>query len=87
MRDYGLGRALPRNEDFRLLRDRGCLTDDILLPNTAHLWVQRSPHAVTKIGKIDIAEAKSAPDVIATLTGADAVSDGLGSFASFVPRP
>ena len=69
-----------------MLRGRGRYTDDILLPATAHLWVLRSPHAAAEICKIDIADAKSAPGVIAILTGADAVSDGLGTFASFVQR-
>ncbi len=37
----------------------------------------RSPHAHARIRRIDVAEALAAPGVIAVLTGADAVADGL----------
>ena len=32
MREFDLGRAVPRTEDFQLLRGRGRYTDDIVLP-------------------------------------------------------
>ena len=82
MREYGIGQSLPRSEDFRLLRGRGRYTDDIRLADQAHLYVLRSPHAAARIGTIDTAAAKEAPGVLAVLTGAEAVAEGLGAFPS-----
>ena len=82
MREYGIGQSLPRSEDFRLLRGRGRYTDDIRLADQAHLYVLRSPHAAARIGAIDTAAAREAPGVLAVLTGAEAVAEGLGTFPS-----
>ena len=86
MREFRLGRAVPRTEDARLLRGGGRYTDDISLPDAAHLHVVRSPHAAARLRNIDLAEARAAAGVISVFSGADAVRDGLGTFASFVPR-
>ena len=86
MREFELGRAVPRIEDLQLLRGRGRYTDDITLPRQAHLYVLRSPHAAARILKLDIAAASEAPGVIAILTGKDAVADGLGILPSRVAR-
>lgn len=82
MREYGIGQSLPRTEDFRLLRGSGRYTDDIRLPGQAYLYILRSPHAAAKINGIDISAAATAPGVLAVLTGADALADGLGTFPS-----
>lgn len=82
MREYGIGQSLPRTEDLRLLRGVGRYTDDIRLPGQAHLHVLRSPHAAARIGRIDGNAAAAAPGVLAVLTGADAMADGLGTFPS-----
>jgi carbon-monoxide dehydrogenase large subunit len=86
MSEFGIGQALPRAEDFRLVRGRGRYTDDIELPNQARLVVLRSPHAHARIKRIDTTAARTAPGVIAILTGADAVGDGLGGFISRVRK-
>ena len=86
MREFELGRAVPRTEDFQLLRGRGRYTDDIVLPRQSYLYVLRSPHAAARIRGIDTAAASAAPGVLAILTGADAEKDGLGTFASRVQR-
>ncbi|HZL58382.1 MAG TPA: xanthine dehydrogenase family protein molybdopterin-binding subunit [Stellaceae bacterium] len=86
MREYDLGRAVPRTEDFRLLRGRGRYTDDIVLPRAAHLYVLRSPHAAARIRKIETDAAASIPGVIAILTGQDAVDDGLGFLRARISR-
>src|SRR5258707_9978316 len=86
MREHGIGQSLPRSEDFRLLRGRGRYTDDMVLPRQAVLYVLRSPHAAARIRAIDSAEALALPGVLAVLTGADAVADGLGTFTSRVRR-
>ena len=86
MREFELGRAVPRVEDLQLLRGRGRYTDDISLPRQAYLTIIRSPHAAARIAKIDGAAALDAPGVIAILTGEDAAADGLGTLPSRVPR-
>ena len=86
MREFGVGFAAPRIEDGRLLRGRGRYTDDLTFPGEAHLYVLRSPHAAARIGAIGTDAAARAPGVLAVLTGADALADGLGSFPSRVKR-
>jgi aerobic carbon-monoxide dehydrogenase large subunit len=66
-----IGAALPRQNATRLAEGRGVYTDDILLPNTAHVVFLRSPHAHARIIAIDVAAARSAKGVIAAFTGAD----------------
>ncbi|HET6520890.1 MAG TPA: xanthine dehydrogenase family protein molybdopterin-binding subunit, partial [Geminicoccaceae bacterium] len=68
-----------RVEDQRLITGRGRYTDDITLPNQAHAYVLRSPHAFARIVSIDTTAAASAEGVLAVLTGADAEADGLGN--------
>jgi carbon-monoxide dehydrogenase large subunit len=72
----GIGQALPRKEDLRLLTGRGRYAADVLMPNLAFAAMVRTPHASALIRKIDAAAAKKAPGVIAVLTGADFVADG-----------
>ena len=86
MREFDLGRAVPRTEDFHLLRGRGRYTDDMALPRQSHLFVLRSPHAAARLRRMDTAMARAAPGVLAVLTGVDAEADGLGTFASRVQR-
>ena len=87
MREYGIGRAVTRVEDRRLLSGQGRYTDDHRFPGEAVLYVLRSPHASARIEDIDREAAQRMPGVVAVLTGADAVADGLGSIPSRVKRP
>jgi len=73
----GIGAAVPRKEDARLLTGRGSFSDDLHLPGQAHAVMVRSPHAHARIGRIDAAEALALPGVLAVLTGADCLADGL----------
>ena len=66
-----IGASLSRPNAVRLAEGRGTYTDDIVLPNMAHLVFLRSPHAHARIASIDVAPAQSAPGVIAVFTGAD----------------
>jgi carbon-monoxide dehydrogenase large subunit len=72
----GIGIALRRREDPRLLMGRGCYTDDFSLGQEAHMAVLRAPHAHARIVAIDKAAAVALPGVLAVLTGADFVADG-----------
>ena len=68
---FGMGQAVPRVEDPRLLRGGGRYTDDINLAGQARAYILRSPMAHARIESIDISAAKAAPGVLAVLTGAD----------------
>ena len=73
----GIGKPVPRKEDERLLRGAGCFADDVSLPGQAWACMIRSPHAHARIRTIDATEALALPGVLAVLTGADALADGL----------
>src|SRR5437764_3550033 len=73
----GIGQAVRRKEDVRLVMGNGRFSDDINLEHQAHAAMVRSPHAHARIRSIDIAAAVAMPGVIAVLTGADAAKDGL----------
>lgn len=75
---FGMGQSVPREEDKRLVTGRGRYTDDIDLPGQARGHVLRSPFAHARVISIDTTEARRAPGVLAVLTGADYVADGLG---------
>ena len=72
-----IGRSLPRFEDLRLVRGAGRYTDDIVVPGQACATFLRSPHAHARILRIDTSAARARPGVLAVLTGADYVADGL----------
>jgi carbon-monoxide dehydrogenase large subunit len=73
----GIGTALPRLEDARLLTGKGCYSDDFTLPGQAYAVMLRSPHAHARIVAIDAAAARAMPGVLGVLTGTDVVADGL----------
>ena len=72
-----IGRSLPRFEDLRLVRGAGRYTDDIAVPGQAYAVFLRSPHAHAHIKRIDTAAARAMLGVLAVLTGADYIADGL----------
>jgi carbon-monoxide dehydrogenase large subunit len=80
MAKFGIGQALTRREDQRLITGTGQYIDDLSLPNEVHMVILRSAHAHARIVSIDTAPAKAAPGVIAVLTGAEMVKDGIGAF-------
>jgi carbon-monoxide dehydrogenase large subunit len=72
-----IGRPVERKEDLRLLTGRGRFSDDFSLPGQAHMAVVRSPHPHARIRAVGTREAAAAPGVLAVLTGADVLADGL----------
>jgi aerobic carbon-monoxide dehydrogenase large subunit len=86
MMKFGVGQAVPRFEDARLLRGQGKFLDDINLPNQLYTVFLRSPHAHARIRKIDTTAAAEAPGVVAVYTGADYDADKLGSPKATMPR-
>ncbi|WP_184382200.1 xanthine dehydrogenase family protein molybdopterin-binding subunit [Roseococcus suduntuyensis] len=87
MDQFGIGQPVRRKEDVRLLTGAGTYTDDINREGQAWAVVLRSPHANARILSIDTQAAKSAPGVLAVLTGHDADADGLGLFPVQVEVP
>ncbi|MFM2041700.1 MAG: hypothetical protein RLY86_276 [Pseudomonadota bacterium] len=75
---FGIGQAVPRTEDARLLRGEGRYTDDLRLPGMAHTAIVRSPHAHAVIRGIDTADARAMPGVLAVFTAADLAAAGIG---------
>ena len=72
-----IGKPLRRKEDLRLVTGRGRYSDDVNLPGQAYAAFVRSPHAHARIRGIDTQAARAMPGVLAVLTGADALADGL----------
>jgi carbon-monoxide dehydrogenase large subunit len=72
-----IGRPMARFEDLRLVRGAGEYSDDISVPGQAYASFVRSPHAHATIKAIDATAAEKMPGVIAVLTGAAYVADGL----------
>src|SRR5262245_36705360 len=73
----GIGQPVRRKEDERLITGAGRFGDDINLPGQAYAAMVRSPHAHARITSIAVDEALATPGVLAVLTGADALADGL----------
>ena len=80
MTKFGIGQAITRREDQRLLTGQGKYIDDVSLPNEVHVVFVRSPHARARIKSIDTSAARSAPGVLSVLTGKDLAADGIGAF-------
>ncbi|MGA8616555.1 MAG: xanthine dehydrogenase family protein molybdopterin-binding subunit [Xanthobacteraceae bacterium] len=73
----GIGQPVRRREDLRLVRGAGRYTADENLPDQVYAVMLRSPHAHARIRSIRKDEALKTPGVLAVLTGADFIADGL----------
>uniref|UniRef100_UPI003D71A19F xanthine dehydrogenase family protein molybdopterin-binding subunit n=1 Tax=Azospirillum sp. TaxID=34012 RepID=UPI003D71A19F len=78
MQKFGIGQAVPRTEDARLLTGGGRYTDDVSLPGQTHAVFVRSPHAHAAIRGIDADEARALPGVLGVFTVDDLDADGVG---------
>lgn len=74
----GVGAPVRRREDHRLLRGRGEFSDDLNLAGQLRAVMVRAPHAHADIRSVDVSAAMAMPDIVAVLTGADYVADGIG---------
>lgn len=66
-----VGRSILRLEDDRLLRGSGTFVDDVDVPGQLWLRIVRSQLAHARIVRVDATAARSAPGVVAVLTGED----------------
>lgn len=82
---FGVGQAVPRNEDPVLLQGRGRYTDDISLPGQLYAVMVRSPYAHGVIRGIDTAAAKEVPGVVGVYTAADLEGHGYGTMRCVLP--
>lgn len=82
---FGIGAALTRTEDERLLTGQGCYTDDVSIDGSLHGYVLRSVHAHARFSINDTSAAQSAPGVKAVLVAADLI--GLKDLTCTALRP
>ena len=71
-----IGMSLPRLEDAALLAGHGRFIEDIDLARQLHMWIVRSPFAHAILQEIDIAQAMTAPGVVAVVTAKDLAAFG-----------
>jgi carbon-monoxide dehydrogenase large subunit len=64
-----IGKTVPRPNLDRLMQGRGLYVSDLELPRMAHVVFLRSPHAHARIARIEAADAKRMPGVVAIVTG------------------
>ncbi len=86
MGEFGIGQAVKRVEDQRLLRGEGRFHNDVNLPGQVHAVIVRSTHAHARLRSIDTSAALAAPGVLAVFTGADLANDGLGTMQMTLKR-
>ncbi|HTE67103.1 MAG TPA: xanthine dehydrogenase family protein molybdopterin-binding subunit, partial [Candidatus Binatia bacterium] len=86
MGQFGIGQAVTRFEDRRLLQGEGRFLDDVRLPGQTQAVIVRSLYAHVRIVGIDTAAAAKAPGVLAVFTGADVARDGLGTMQMTLKR-
>ncbi len=82
---FAVGQSVPRLEDYNLLRGKGRYADDVKPADCAHAFVLRSPHANALLRTVSCDAAKKMPGVLAVLTGADVIADGLGPIPCLIP--
>ncbi|MFN9391177.1 MAG: xanthine dehydrogenase family protein molybdopterin-binding subunit, partial [Betaproteobacteria bacterium] len=78
MAKYGIGQAILRREDQRLLTGAGQYVDDLSLPGEVFVAFVRSPHARARIAGVDTSAAQDMPGELAAITVADLLPDDVG---------
>ncbi len=66
-----IGKALKRKEDPRMIKGLAHYVDDIQLTGMHYVAFVRSPYAHARLRSIDTSKARTAPGVVAVLTGED----------------
>jgi aerobic carbon-monoxide dehydrogenase large subunit len=77
MTNPGIRSSPRRREDHRLVTGAGTFGDDFNLPRQAFAAIVRSPHAHANLRRIETGKACGLPGVLAVLTAADYLADGL----------
>jgi carbon-monoxide dehydrogenase large subunit len=79
MMKFGIGQAITRREDDRLLTGKACYVDDVRAPGALHAMFVRSPRARARC-RDRCQRALATAGVVAVLTGADLEADGVRAF-------
>jgi aerobic carbon-monoxide dehydrogenase large subunit len=87
MGQFGIGQAIKRFEDVRLVRGQGRFHDDVNLAGQAYAVIVRSIHAHARINRIDAAQALRSPGVLGVFTGADTAELGTMKMTLKRTRP
>jgi carbon-monoxide dehydrogenase large subunit len=66
-----IGQPIKREDDRKLVTGRGRFVDDINPPGTLYVVFVRSPFAHAEIVSVDASAARTAPGVVAVVTGAE----------------
>ena len=77
MKKPAIGSSPRRREDHRLVTGAGSFGDDLALPGQTFAVIVRSPHAHAILRRIETKGAGGMPGVLAVLTAADYLADGL----------
>lgn len=83
MAKFGIGQAVPRTEDPKLITGSGRYTDDIRPDGQLHAVFVRSPFANARIDGIDLGDAPDAPGVIGVFTGEDLNRAGISGIPTY----
>ena len=86
MGEFGIGQAVPREEDPYLVRGAGRYVDDVQPLGQARAYVLRSPHAHADIVRIDATKARGMQGVLLVLTGEETEVLRLGPLRPLTPR-
>ena len=76
-----VGRDAPRLDGFEKARGEARYTADVQLPGMLHTALLHSPHARSRVRRIDLAPAEAAPGVLAAIGPGEV--DGVGEEADF----
>ena len=79
---FGVGQSVQRVEDRRFLTGRARYVADLAVTGCAHAAILRSPIAHGRILGVDVEAARSAPGVLAVLSGSDVLAAGLRGFTA-----
>lgn len=82
-----IGQSQLRFEDEALLQGRGGYLANRRCENEAAMVLVRSPYAAGRVRAIDVSAAAATPGVLAVLTGAEMLADGVGTFVSRLQHP
>src|SRR4051812_22170088 len=75
--DLKTGRRTKRREDVRLTAGRGQYAGDKAFNGMLHAAFVRSPHAHANVLSVNVDAAREIKGVVAILTGADLLADGV----------
>lgn len=83
---FGIGQSVTRKEDPKFLTGRGRYVSDLVMPRQTYAVFVYSTTAHADIKSIETGRAEAAPGVVAVLTGADYVADGMGPTGGVMPE-